>query len=138
VDLKTHCLCALVRKASRSLTSFYDQALAPSGLRVTQFSLLANINRQGTTTASKLSKLLLMDKTTLTRNLNLLEKRGLIAAKPGRDGRVKEIVLSEKGKAAFAEARPLWKNVQDHLGEKFGESRAADLMKGLDDLLREL
>ena len=66
MDLTTHCLCALVRKASRSLTSLYDQALAPSGLRVTQFSLLANINRQGTTMASKLSKLLLMDKTTLT------------------------------------------------------------------------
>ena len=138
MDLKTHCLCALVRKASRSLTSLYDQALAPSGLRVTQYSLLANINRQGRTTASKLSKLLLMDKTTLTRNLNLLEKRGLIETKPGRDGRVKEIFLSEKGEAAFTEARPLWKNVQVHLGEKFGESKAAELMQSLDDLLQEL
>ncbi len=138
MDLKTHCLCALVRKASRSLTSLYDEALAPSGLRVTQFSLLANIQRQGKTTPSDLSRLLLMDKTTLTRNLNLLEKRGLIATKPGRDGRVKEIFLSGEGEAGLKQARPLWRNVQARVGEKIGESEAAALMQHLDDLLKEL
>ncbi len=138
MSLETHCMCALVRKVSRSLTSLYDQMLAPSGLRVTQYSLLVNIRRQGTATPSKLSRILLMDKTTLTRNLTLLEKNGLIFIRPGRDGRVKEIGLSEKGTMALDRARPLWENVQSYVGDRMGVSGAEELMERLNGLLHDL
>src|SRR5262245_64491964 len=86
------CNCLAVRQAARHVTQFYDQFLAPSGLRTTQFSVLAKLKRLGPMTINALASDLVMDRTTLGRNILPLEREGLIAVQTGRsDRRSKEL-----------------------------------------------
>src|SRR5579875_2528229 len=78
------CNCLAVRQAARHITQFYDELLAPSGLRTTQFSILAKLRRFGPITINALARDLVMDRTTLGRNILPLEREGLIAVRPGR------------------------------------------------------
>jgi DNA-binding MarR family transcriptional regulator len=117
------CVCAVVRKAGRILTRKYNAHLKPSGLQVTQYSMLANIDYKKCITVSDLARLLEMDQTTVTRNLKVLEKSGLILVeKEAGDQRVKRVRISDSGAAKLNKARPLWnraqKEIQDHLGEE--------------------
>ena len=81
------CNCLAVRQAARHVTRFYDQFLAASGLRTTQFSMLAKLRRQGPMTINTLAADLVMDRTTLGRNILPLERDGLIAVEKGRRDR---------------------------------------------------
>lgn len=83
----TGCTCFRLRKLTRRLTQHYDAYLAPTGLRLTQYSLLANLARGGPATMSALADLLEMDRTTLTRNLKPLVQSGFVAVGAGSDGR---------------------------------------------------
>src|SRR5262249_5356728 len=90
------CNCLAVRQAARHITQFYDQLLAPSGLRATQFSILAKLRRLGPMTINALADELVMDRTTLGRNVLPLEREGLIAIVPGKqDRRSKELQLTD-------------------------------------------
>src|SRR5499425_121535 len=92
------CNCLALRQASRVLSQFYDQELAPSGLRTTQFSILAAIHRLGPITINALARELVMDRTTLGRNVLPLERDGLIGIEASAtDGRAKEIHLTKAG-----------------------------------------
>src|SRR6516164_11562083 len=92
------CVCLAVRQAARHVTQFYDRMLAPSGLRTTQFSLLAKLRRQGPITINALAAEMVMDRTTLGRNILPLEREGLISITAGRtDRRSKEIRLTDAG-----------------------------------------
>lgn len=107
------CLCAVTRKAGRILTRQYDEYLKPSGLKTTQFSMLANIARNPAITVSELAKLLAMDQTTVSRNLRVLEKSGYISMEPEKaDRRIRRIEIAEPGVAKMIEARPLWEKAQ--------------------------
>src|SRR5215467_14680471 len=86
------CNCLAVRQAARHITQFYDQLLAPSGLRTTQFSILARLRQLGPMTINALAAEMVMDRTTLGRNILPLERDGLIAVEQGsRDRRSKEL-----------------------------------------------
>src|ERR1700758_5379885 len=86
------CTCLAVRQAARHVTQFYDQHLAPAGLRTTQFSILAKLKRHGPMTINALADQMVMDRTTLGRNILPLERDGLITIAPGdRDRRSKEL-----------------------------------------------
>src|SRR5881409_4178091 len=88
------CTCLAVRQAARHVTQFYDQCLAPSGLRTTQFSILAKLKRLGPMTINALARELVMDRTTLGRTMLPLERDGLITIKDGTlDRRSKELHL---------------------------------------------
>src|ERR1700677_3857749 len=90
------CTCLAVRQAARHVTQFYDRHLAPVGLRTTQFSILARLRRQGVMTINALAEDMVMDRTTLGRNILPLERDGLISIKPGRtDRRRKEWRLAD-------------------------------------------
>lgn len=107
------CLCAVIRKAGRILTRQYDKYLKPSGLKITQFSMLANIAGNPAITVSELAKLLFMDQTTVSRNLRVLEKSGYIHLEPEvTDRRIKRIQIADIGKSKMNEARPLWEKAQ--------------------------
>ncbi len=96
------CNCLALRQAARHVSQFYDQFLAPSGLRTTQYSILARLQRKGAMTINALSADLVTDRTTLGRNLLPLEREGLIAIAPGRiDRRSKEVRLTSAGAAGF-------------------------------------
>ena len=78
-----NCTCFNLRKATRAVTQLFDEALKPCGLYATQFTLLAAISSQENVTITELSKTLVMDRTTLTRNLNPLQKSGWVEVTPG-------------------------------------------------------
>lgn len=110
------CTCFNMRRAVRRVTQLYDRALAPTGLKVTQFTLLAMLSGSGAGLGvSELADRLGMDRTTLTRNLDVVERSGLIAIKHGKDARSRSIELSAKGRKALKEAAPLWAGVQREL-----------------------
>jgi DNA-binding MarR family transcriptional regulator len=121
------CNCLAVRQAARHITQFYDQLLAPTGLRTTQFSILAKLKR-GSTTINALAAELVMDRTTLGRNVLPLERDGLIAIQPGvADRRSKELHLTKAGGARLREALGLWAVAQTRFETAYSAKRAAEL-----------
>lgn len=123
------CLCAMIRKAGRILTRQYDHYLKPSGLKITQFSMLANIDRNPGITVSELAKLLLMDQTTVTRNLRVLEKSGYIHMEPEvTDHRTKRIQVADLGMSKMDEARPLWEKAQLEMERILGRESIEGLL----------
>jgi DNA-binding MarR family transcriptional regulator len=129
------CNCAAVRQAARHVTQYYDQHLAPAGLRTSQFSMLAKLRRLGPMTINGLAAEMVMDRTTLGRNILPLERDGLIVVKPGaEDGRVKELHLTEAGAERVRAGVKLWAQAQAGFEAAFGTKRSSDLR----DLLRRL
>jgi DNA-binding MarR family transcriptional regulator len=123
VAMSTDCACFNVRKAARALTAFYDHALAPTGLRATQATLLVALARAGDVPVSRLAGILGMDRTTLTRNLEPLVRDGLVVVRPGPDRRVKLAGVTEAGRKALAAAMPLWREAQRQIAEGTGVGR---------------
>ena len=122
------CNCLAVRQAARHITQFYDQFLAPSGLRTTQFSILAKLRRLGPMTINALAEELVMDRTTLGRNILPLEREGLIAVVPAeRDRRSKELQLTDEGAARLRSATNGWARAQSQFEVVFGPKRTKDL-----------
>ena len=122
------CNCLAVRQAARHITQFYDQFLAASGLRTTQFSILAKLRRAGPMTIKALAADLVMDRTTLGRNILPLERDGLVAVEKGRhDRRSKSLRLTEAGVARFRTAAKAWAQAQRHFEAAFGAKRTTDM-----------
>ena len=131
------CVCFNLRKASRLMSQVYDQALKPTGLKVTQFSLMVAVAGNNGITIGKLARPLGMDRTTLSRNAKLLEKKGLIEIGEGEDRREQILNLTEKGAGLLLEAIPVWEQVQKQVTEKMGEKRLDELLGDLRDLVRQ-
>src|SRR5579859_725324 len=91
------CACATIRRTDRVLTQFYDEILAPSGLYVTQFTTLATLAEAAPITINRLARILVMDRTTLTRNLEVLAKQHLARIEEGQDRRTHLVYLTEEG-----------------------------------------
>src|SRR5271157_5095796 len=107
------CTCLAVRQAARHITQFYDQHLAPAGLRTTQYSILSKLRRLGPMTINALAEELVMDRTTLGHNIVPLEREGLISIAPGRtDRRSKELRLTDAGIERLRAARGGWREAQ--------------------------
>src|ERR1700757_5096775 len=122
------CNCLAVRQAARHITQFYDHFLAPSGLRTTQFSILANLRRLGSMTINTLAAEMVMDRTTLGRNILPLERDGLIAIEQGsHDRRSRELRLTAAGEARFRAGTKKWVEAQRYFDRAFGAKRGADL-----------
>src|SRR2546422_10414991 len=122
-----HCNCSALRSAARTLTAAYDEALRGSGIRMTQFSILARLAAIGRVRITELSKRLAMDRTTLARNLRPLEQEGFLAVTVGEDRRERFVELSAKGERAVAKAMPLWRSVHERFEQQFGKERAKSL-----------
>jgi DNA-binding MarR family transcriptional regulator len=129
------CTCLAVRQAARHVTQFYDRHLASAGLRTTQFSILARLRRQGPMTINTLAEELVMDRTTLGRNILPLERDGLIRIAPGaKDRRSKELRLTDAGRERLLAGYEGWKEAQKEFAAAFGDERTA----GLRALLRQV
>src|SRR5205809_4891918 len=129
------CVCSTLRMVSLAVTQLYDDVLRPSGLRVTQFSILAAIAGIGEANLKQLADALAIDQTTLTRSLNLLERDGVIERGPHPDGRIKAMRLTSKGRRALEVARPLWARAQDKVLRELGTKAWADAQRRLTHLL---
>lgn len=116
--LEVSCYCTRLRRAARALTEHYDAALAPAGLKVTQYSLLRAIGRLDAPCISDLAEATGLDRSTLGRNLRVLAKEGLVAMASGADERARLVGITAKGHAAVALAQPLWDATQERIAAR--------------------
>jgi DNA-binding MarR family transcriptional regulator len=126
------CTCANLRKAARVVTQVYEAALQPTGLKATQFTLLATLSKRGDLPLTRLAEALVMDRTTLTRNLKPLVGKGLVRVDQDEDQRVRRISLTDAGRGILDEALPLWRKTQSRFVESLGRERWSGF---LDDLV---
>ena len=117
---KDTCLCIDLRTAAQKLTQMYDEAMVASGITVTQFSQLHQIQALEGPTLKQLAEATGLDRSTLGRNVRVLEKLDLVTIKAGEDARTRTIHLTRKGKNAFTKAVPLWYGIQSELTERLG------------------
>jgi DNA-binding MarR family transcriptional regulator len=127
------CHCALLRRTARRVTQLYDEALAPAGIRLTQYSLLATVEREGSIALTPLAGALGMDRTTLTRNLAPLVARKLLVLENAK-GRTKLVRLTARGAKLLLAAYPHWLVAQRTFAKRLGTSEAATLA-ALDSVL---
>jgi DNA-binding MarR family transcriptional regulator len=123
------CMCAMFRRTSRALTQLYEEALRPTGLRATQFTLLQTLTLAGEVTQRELGQILAMDSTTLTRTLSTMSRHGWIAKRRGEDRREWRMRLSKAGETQFKQALPHWERAQTQLRRRLGDELSSDLMK---------
>jgi len=128
------CHCLNIRRASRAVTQFYEKVLEPSGLKVTQYSLLRNLELVESVSMSVLAKIMRIDRTTLNRNIKPLMNAGLITVNSGEDLRSKQIMLSQAGKDALVTALVLWNEAQVSLEEYLGKAELDSFEKSLSKL----
>ena len=126
-DIDLPCTCFRLRSAARQITQRYERALKPSGLKITQYSLLANLARSGPMSVTALALKLATDRTTLTRNIIPLERDGLIVVDDGPNARTRAITLTIKGRRAFEHAIPLWKTAQRAMKQALGDAELTHL-----------
>ncbi len=128
----TGCCATALRKASRRVSQFYDDALSETGLRGTQYSILSHLYRHGrdAPTVVELAASLVLDRSALGHNLRPLERAGLVALLEDEDDRRKRlVVMTSHGKAKFREARLLWQKAQDRFVEVYG-AEESDALRG--------
>jgi DNA-binding MarR family transcriptional regulator len=128
----SRCACGSLRRATRALTQLYDDMMIPSGLRVTQFSLLRMLARTGTARISELATLVLLDRTALSRTLEPLVNRGLVSIVSGDDARTREVSLTRAGKQAIRTAEPHWRRAQQRVASTLGSGCLAALVETLE------
>ena len=125
------CTLLNVRKASRVVSDLYDQAFRPLRIRGTQFSLLVALALGENATLGELADTLVLDRTTLTRNLGPLERDGLVASAPGDDRRERRLRLTPVGRRTLAKAIRAWEGAQRQVRDRLGEARVTELTSGL-------
>lgn len=133
LDIAKTCHCTRIRAAARSMTRVYDDAMRSTGLKGNQFTMLVATDLMQPVSITALADQLSMERTTLTRNLNPLQKEGLITIDSGK-GRTREISLTVKGNRLLDSAKPLWKKAQDEIESLLGKQKA----KSLDATLEEV
>ncbi len=125
------CTANSLRRAARAVTGMFDDALRPTGLRISQLSILVALALAEEATVSRLAGMLALDRTTLTRNLAPLERRGFVETVSGGDARQRALRLTGEGRAALARALPVWRRVQGRVVSGLGDGRWRSLVQGL-------
>ncbi len=129
------CACTIMRQAARVATQHFDKALATSGLRISQLSVLTTLRYVGPKSINELAEVMVLDRTTLGRNLRPLQRDGYIAVEAGKDDRrTKKLVLTKKGSSIALKAMDSWGNAQTSFENAIGLDNAIALSK----LLRQV
>lgn len=131
---KFKCYCISLRRASTKLTNIYNRHLKPTGLSVTQYSLLSAIRDLDTCSVTSLADYIGLERTTLVRTLKPVLKRGLVIDLSGDGERDRQIRLSEEGHSLLTEARGYWAQAQDEINQVIGQDQSNQLL----DLLHKL
>lgn len=132
------CTCFRIRSAARRVTQIYSQHLAPTGLKISQFSLLGFVCAEGPVSIGRLSELLATDRTTLTRNLKPLLEDGVIERAASGDRRRHELAATVAGRALFKRALPLWSAAEQDVRAAMGPKLTSDLHGALDRSMDKL
>jgi DNA-binding MarR family transcriptional regulator len=127
------CACTTLRRAAREVTAVYDAALAPSGLRITQFSILCKLASLGPLPVTRLAAEAALDRSTMGRNLNPLERRGLVRIEVGNVDQGERVAyLTAAGEAAIEAALPYWRKAQERIAALVQPSAIGELAHRLD------
>jgi len=135
--IHTKCACTRVRRAARALTDAYDGALKPLDLKVTQFSLLRTVARMGTPSLTGLAQEMALDRSTLGRNVGVLQRQGLVHLSEGSDLRERTVSLTPRARRLLERAVPLWERAQQRVERSLGTqgvSTLFDLLAKLEEL----
>jgi len=130
------CTCGEIRRAARAVTLLYDKAFESSGLLSTQLGVLYAIYNSASITISQLAGELDMDRTTLTRNLSVLERRGFINITSGKDHRTRIITITSNGTNSITNAIPLWNEIQRKVKQEMGEKAWHELIQSLSQFMK--
>lgn len=125
------CACFNLRATTRAVTQAFDVVLAPSGLTISQYTLLSALDMQGPATINEIAAWLRMDATTLTRGLKPLIKEKLLVSTPGDDQRTRRVAITKAGHRTLEQARPLWQTLQAKIVEGMGQERFEAFLKDL-------
>jgi DNA-binding MarR family transcriptional regulator len=125
------CACAATRRAARAVTQLYDSYLRASDIEGTQYGLLSVLGSIGPCSQAAIAHRFALDKTTLSRNLKLLRRKGWIETVPTDDGRERRYVLSKSGEKRLAVAKPTWRRVQQRLRDSMTASEWDAVWKAL-------
>jgi DNA-binding MarR family transcriptional regulator len=123
------CLCSSFRRTARALSQVYEEAMRPTGLRITQFTILQALARTGEVKQGRLGEILVMDSTSLTRTLRIMLQQGWIAQRRGEDQRERWLKLSKAGEAKLKIATASWEKVQARLQAKLGDAGWKNVMQ---------
>ena len=129
-----YCACFNFRRTARAVTKLYDEALQPSGMRSTQFAILVAVRKAQPTSISALGQTLVIDPTTLTRSLRLLQNEGLLTVSERREKRQRFVSLTIRGEQALERAIPVWREIQGRLEESIGREYWRNLRGELERL----
>ncbi|MGH1574598.1 MarR family winged helix-turn-helix transcriptional regulator [Methylobacterium sp. P31] len=126
------CTCSALRRATRAVTLAYDAALRPAGLRVTQFAILRLLERLGPIPVTRLAAEAALERTTMGRNLDPLERRGLVRIAAGEsDARERVVSLTASGRGAVAAAMPYWRDAQARINARVDPGAVVALAEAL-------
>jgi len=134
--LINECACLKVRTASRAVTRLYDDAFRPVGLRATQLTVLIAVALGEAVSIASLSRLLGMDRSTLTRNLRPLEEKGLVALGPEGHHRSRTLSATAKGEQLVRKALPIWEKTQQKIREELTKPHWTNLHAELDHVIK--
>ena len=130
------CNCFAIRSAARHVSQYYDRYLAATGLRTTQFSILAKLKRLGPLTINELARQMVMNRTTVGRNIKPLERDGLVSIEPAQsDRRAKELRLTKTGEKQLEAGFEAWSRAQTGFESTFGPKHAAELRRVLRNVI---
>jgi DNA-binding MarR family transcriptional regulator len=128
------CFCGVLLVAARSVTRLYNEELRPSGIEVTQYSMLRMLKELGPTPLGALGERLAVDKTTISRNVKVLERHRWATTNRGEDARERVVSRTGAGAAAIERARPLWDRAQKRMRAALASGEFDQLRKRFPDL----
>ena len=123
------CNCGILRQSSQKLTAIYDEALKLSGLRVTQFAVLKNIHKLGKTSITELDTYLEQDRSTIGRNIRILEKIKVVSINKSSDKREFEILITKYGIECLQLARKSWEDINIKISSKLGKEKQKQMIE---------
>ena len=130
-----YCNCLAVRQAARRVSQFYDSYLTPFGLKTSQYSILAKLNRLGPMSINEIADSMVMDRTTTGRAIKPLERDKLVRIGAGEDGRKRVVSLTAAGRRRAAEALDAWRQAQEQFELSFGPEAAKKLRAVMKDVV---
>jgi DNA-binding MarR family transcriptional regulator len=137
-SVRQNCVCFNLRRVTRAITQFFDAEMRRQGIRSTQGTLLSALHGAGTSNMAELSEFLGMERTTLLRNLQPLQRDGLVSVEGGGQGGFVELSLTAKGRKQVEKLTPAWESAQRTAVEVLGEKRWSAILADLDKVASAL
>src|SRR3954451_20398220 len=135
--IAAECIAVRVRALNRAITALYDEALRPHGLRVGQLNLLVAVARMGTARPGDLCRFLRMDKSTLSRDVELMRRNGWLEVDDSGDRRARPLRISAEGRALLEGVVPAWRQAQERADAMLGVEATSAIRRAVDGLWKE-